>query len=106
MTLQAKILPWSLCGPSHIPPLLLSSSKGLREKKVDFDGCFVSWDVFALERRHHTVPFPPYSTSVHKYNCKHCKVQQDLYQDLERITCGPVRFFAVLSALVFLEEKS
>ena len=106
MTLQAKILPWSFCGPSHIPPLLLSSSKGLREKKVDFDGCFVSWDVFALERKHHTFPFPPYSTSLPEYNCKHFKVQQDLYQDLERITCGPVRFFAVLSALVFLEEKS
>ena len=79
MTLQAKILPWSFCGPSHIPPLLLSSSKGLREKKVDFDGCFVSWDVFALERKHHKVHFPPYSTSVAEYNCKHCKVQQDFY---------------------------
>ena len=106
MTLQTKILPWSLCGPSHIPPSLLSSSKGLREKKVDCDGCFVSGDVFSLERRQHTVPFPPYSTSVPKYNCKHCKVQQDLYQDLERITCGPVRFFAVLSARDFQEEKS
>lgn len=77
MTLQAKILPWSFCGPSHIPPLLLSSSKGLREKKVDCDGCFVCWDVFSLERKHHTVPLPPNSTSVAESNCNYCKVQQD-----------------------------
>ena len=106
MTLQTKILPWSLCGPSHIPPSLLSSSKGLREKKVDCDGCFVSWDVFSLERKHHTVPLQPNSALMPGNNCKHCKVQQDLYQDLERITCGPVRFFAVLSARDFLEKKS
>ena len=88
MTLQAKILPWSFCGPSHIPPLLLSSSKGLREKKVDFDGCFVSWDVFALERRHHKVHFPPYSTSVGESNCKHCKVQQDFYEEKDGTAKG------------------
>ena len=68
MTLQAKILPWSFCSPSHIPPLLLSSNEDLREKKVDFDGRFVSWGVFALERRHHRVPFPPYSRSVAESN--------------------------------------
>ena len=88
MTLQAKILPWSFCGPSHIPPLLLSSSKGLREKKVDFDGCFVSWYVFALERRHHRVPFPPHSTSVGESNCKDCKVLQDFYEEKDGTAKG------------------
>ena len=57
MTLQAKILPWSLCGPSHIPPLLLSSSKGFRDKRGKeqvfvgtVGGWRMYWSVDCLER--------------------------------------------------------
>ena len=105
MTLQQEILPWSLCGPSHIPPLLLSSSKGFREIEVDCGGCVYPWNVLSLECGQHPHSYPPNSRPSAQTHCNYWQVLPDFGQDIGRTTDGLERFFDVLTTPIYPEKK-